>query len=147
MNSLKKKWQKPVMAMERFVANEYITGCDYKWKYEGTGVPGDYVCEGTFDSDDDFWRALLGWQGGDPIHDNSWKTDEAATFLTNNDSLGDELGQTPNYSGNRGRLHSYIVYNYYEFDLKDNSVYKYHNDADGKDYFSAEKFKKKRNYS
>lgn len=145
-NSLKKKWQKPVMAMERFVANEYITGCDFKWKYQGTPVPGEYVCEGTYNSNYDFWYVLRGWQGGDTQHNNDWDTDEDVTFYTNDESLGDELGNPSNYSGDQGE-------SYYagglswkrDFILKDGDVYKY--TYGGKVYYSADKFTKKRNYS
>lgn len=135
------------MVVEKFTPNEFVTGCDFKWKYKGTAVPGDYVCEGSFNKDDDFWYVLRGWQGGDPIHDNIWNTDAKATFYTNNENLPDELGNTPNYSGSKGETHYYLIVNITDFDLKDNSVFKYHNDADGKDYYSADKFIKKRNYS
>lgn len=137
------------MRVEAFTPNEYISGCEFKWKYEGTAVPGTYVCEGSFNKNDDFWWAIgMVWIGGDTMHDNIWTTDAAATFYTNDETLPDELGNTPNYSGNRGSFHLALGINsYYEFDTKDSEVFKYHNAADGKDYYSADKFVKKRNYS
>ena len=140
-------YNRPFMRVESFTPNEYVSGCDFKWKYEGTGVPGNFVCEGTYNRLDDFWFVFRGWQGGDPIHENNWKTDAAATFYTNDDSLPDQLGNTPNYSGSQGELHIAVLFNWYDFDLEDGEVYKYHNAADGKDYYSADRFVKKRNYS
>ena len=144
-NMEKKLYAKPFMVVETFTPNEYVSACEFKWKYQGTAVPGDYVCEGTFKADDDFWYVIRGWQGGDPLHENSWNTDAAATFYTNDESLGDELGNTPNYSGSKGETHVYILVNITDFDLKDGDVYKY--TYGGKDYYSADKFTKKRNYS
>ena len=146
---VKSIYKRPFMSVDSFSPNEYISGCEFKWKYVGSAVPGAYVCEGSFNRNDDFWWAIgMSWQGGDAMHTNIWTTDEAATFLTNDETLPDKLGNKPNYSGNQGQFHlGLVILSWYEFDVQDREVFKYHNAADGKDYYSADEFEKKRNYS
>ena len=40
----------------------------------------------------------------------SASSDAAATFYTNDDSLPDQLGNTPNYSGSQGELHIAVLH-------------------------------------
>lgn len=144
----KKNYRKPVMAVEKFVANEYVSGCEFKWKYEGTGVEGDYINEGTYQSDSDYWDKLYYLTGpwhwnGDPQIANNWKTDEAASFLTNT-NLGESVPSSYGYySGVAGNTYSLNLRRY--FTVKDNSVYKY--SYNNKDYYSGDRFERKRNYS
>lgn len=144
----KHSYSKPVMAIERFVANEYVSGCEFKWKYQGTAVEGDYINEGTYSQTQDYWSRFnwdLEWRWqGDPQIANNWNTAEAASFLTNTD-LGESVPSSSEYySGVAGEI--YGPFNLgRRFSVKDNSVYKYTNNSTN--YYSGDQFERKRNYS
>lgn len=60
----KQKYRKPVLAVERFVANEYVAGCDFKWKYEGSEVEGRDIHQGTYQLIWDYYNPINGdWNG------------------------------------------------------------------------------------
>ncbi len=147
----KRSYYKPGMAIERFVANEYVSGCDFKWKYKGKAVVGDYINEGTYNSFFDYWDRTWSlfsgysdwhWQGGTQIN-NNWNTDGAASFLTNTD-LGESVPSSSGYySGEAGDIYSLNLRR--RFSEKDNSVYQY--SYNGTTYYSGEPFERSRNYS
>ena len=147
----KRSYNKPVMAIERFVVNEYVAGCDFKWKYQGTAVNGDYINQGTYDQNYDFWsRSVLNfswqWQG-DPQIANNWNSNEAASFLTNTDLGGSVPSSSEFYSGVEGETYSYwaLYDNRKRFNPKDHSVYKY--TYNNTVYYSGDPFERSRNYS
>ena len=145
----KRSYYKPGMAIERFVANEYVSGCDFKWKYQGTAVEGDYINEGTYNSNSDYWEfTIFGWQwDGDTQIANNWKTDEAASFLTNTDLGASVPSSSGYYSGVAGDTYRYwsLFDNRRRFTEKDNSVYQY--TYNNTVYYSGDRFERSRNYS
>lgn len=138
MNSLKKKWQKPVMALERFVANEYVTGCDFKWKYTGTEVKGNDIHEGTYNSWYDYYSWPLGnWNGDTTVKSSPFGDHD---FLTNTD-LGATVGSGGFYSTSR----SGGFFSGYDTNVDDPTVFRYN--LGGTYYYSGDLFERKRNLS
>lgn len=139
----KKVYNKPSLKLEIFTPNEYISGCDYKWKYEGTEFEGDYLRQGTYSDKEDYWTRQNHnfdwvWHGGD-IEITQWPS--PVSFLSNDGNLG--KGSSGYYSGNMINIGNKSA----DFGLKDDSVYKLVNPEDNKAYYSADEFEKSKNFS
>lgn len=146
----KRLYGKPLMSVEQFTPSEYVSACDFKWKYQGTAVEGDYINEGTYNSNSDYWDRLwvilayTSWEwNGDTQIVNNWNTDEAASFLTNTDLGATVPSSSGCYSGGAGDI--YYANLRRRFSVQDNDVYKYTNNNTV--YYSGDPFERSRNYS
>lgn len=139
----KKVYNKPSLKLEVFTPNEYITGCDYKWKYEGTEFEGDYLRQGTYNENEDYWtrqnQNTTNWVWHGDTEITQWPS--PVSFLSNNGDLGE--GSSGYYSGNMTNIGKKTA----DFGVKDDSVYKLVNPEDNVAYYSGELFEKSKNFS